>query len=213
MCICLSGAHLHVTEPVAAVALAIVRTHTLLSVLIHSESRRPRERERIIMFPLLSRLPQLSLKRGSQSTCLLIHLKLGNNRGTPRHTSTQPPLSLHPCLPSVVPSSHHFFPHSPASNFYLWRCLPGKTHSASVSALVRSLCTCFASSLASPLSSTWVLQRELPPPPPLPPPTRTDDSLPNTPLPPPCSAAGHRKRKNAESEHFRLYTARGKALV
>lgn len=112
------------------------------------------------MFPLLSRLPQLSLKRGSQSTCLLIHLKLCNNRGTP---------PLHPAAavsPSMSPlcrsSSHRFFPHFPASNFYSWRCSPGKTHSASVSALVRSLCTCFASSLASPLSSTWVLQREPP---------------------------------------------------
>lgn len=119
------------------------------------------------MFPLLSRLPQLSLKRGSQSTCLLIHLKLGNNRGTPPAPlapSTQPPLSLHPCLPSVVLPPTVFSPHSPASNFYSWRCSPGKTHSDSVSALVHSLCTCFASSPASPLSSTWVLQREPPAP-------------------------------------------------
>ena len=64
------------------------------------DRERDGERERIIMFPLLSRLPQLSLKRGSQSTCLLIHLKLGNNR-TPLAVSLPSP-------PVCISSSHCF---------------------------------------------------------------------------------------------------------
>lgn len=80
---------LHGNDALAAVAQAVVLIHSL-NVLIYceneSENERLRERERIIMFPLLSRLPQLSPKRGSQSTCLLIHLKLSNNR-TPQFVS------------------------------------------------------------------------------------------------------------------------------
>lgn len=45
------------------------------------------------MFPLLSQLPQLSPKRGSQSTCLLIHLKRSNNR-TPQFPSIYLSLAL-----------------------------------------------------------------------------------------------------------------------
>lgn len=63
-----------------------------------------------------------------------------------------------------------------------------------------SILMCFASSLASPLSSTRVQQRVLPP-------------LLVTLLPLPCLAAGHGERKNEETKHFRLYTARGKTMV
>lgn len=98
VCVCSSceWARLHDNDASAAVAQAIVLIHSL-NVLIYCENERLRERERIIMFPLLSRLPQLSLKRGRQSTCLLIHLKLSNNR--------TPPISLSPSL------SHFFPPH------------------------------------------------------------------------------------------------------
>lgn len=154
----MSGARLHGIDALAAVAQATVLIHSLI-VLIYwqneSENGRLRERERIIMFPLLSRLPQLSLKRGSQSTCLLIHLKLTNNRTPPHVSLSISPLTL--VLPPTVSSLFHikllfiallppiwvffFFPHSTSV-------------SAPISAL--SLCMCFASSLASPLSSTWV---------------------------------------------------------
>lgn len=83
---------LHGNDAPAAVAQAIVLIHSL-NVLIYCENESENEglgeRERIIMFSLLSRLPQLSLKRGRQSTCLLIHLKLCNNR-----TSQSLPLYL-----------------------------------------------------------------------------------------------------------------------
>lgn len=51
------------------------------------------DREGIIMFPLLSRLPQLSLKRDSQTACLLIHLNFSN---------TSPPMSASP--PTLPPT-------------------------------------------------------------------------------------------------------------
>lgn len=121
-CVCVPDcdwARLHCNDALAAVARAIVLIPSL-NVLIHceneSENGRLRERERIIMFPLLSRLPQLSLKRGSQSTCLLIHLKLSNNR-------TPPPMSLSPSLSPLthILSLHLFLPlfsHFSISNFY-----------------------------------------------------------------------------------------------
>lgn len=107
----MSVARLHGNNALAAVAQAIVLIHSL-GVLIHrqneSENGSLRERERIIMFPLLSRLPQLSLKRSSQSTCLLIHLKPTNNRTPPASMSLSTSLSF------FLPLFSHFF----VSNFY-----------------------------------------------------------------------------------------------
>lgn len=82
LCVCVldcEWACVHGNDALAAVARCAVVIHSL-DALIYCENERLRERERIIMFPLLSRLPQLSLKRGRLSTCLLIHLKLSNNR-------------------------------------------------------------------------------------------------------------------------------------
>lgn len=207
----MSVAHLHGNDALAAVAQAIVLIHSL-SVLIHrqneSENGSLRERERIIMFPLLSRLPQLSLKRSSQSTCLLIHLKLTNNR-TPASMSLSTSL-LTLVLPPTVFSLFHikllfialfpnmFFPSSSwvsvctslrALPLYVFRLQPRLTSQLYVDLAERSPPT-------------------HPTPPAIPP-----TSLLITLLPPLYFAAGHRKRKNAETEHFRLYTARGKAAV
>lgn len=149
---------LHGNDALAAVAQAIVLIHSL-NVLIYcgneSENERLRERERIIMFPLLSRLPQLSLKRGSQSTCLLIHLKLGNNR-TPQCLYLSLSLSLGLSLHFSLPCFHFSI-----SNFYSQRSTPiwfifPPSPSVSAPTSAPSLRMCFASSLASPLSSTWV---------------------------------------------------------
>lgn len=157
------------------------------------KNRRLRERERIIMFPLLSRLPQLSLKRGSRNTCLLIHLKQCNNR-TPRFPAISPSPS-----PSVFISPTCFFLtfpyqlsiHSTGPQYAFSPSLCAPT--SAPSHLMRFPC-----SLASPTNSTWISHRDLPP----------------LLVSPPflqCLAAGQRERKNEETKHFRLYTARGKA--
>lgn len=99
----MSGTCLHGNDAVAAVAQAIVLIHSL-SVLIYceNESENGRLRKRVNNYvSLLSRLPHLRLKRGSQSTCLLIHLKLSSKR-TPQC------LSL-PLLLFVLPLFPHFF--------------------------------------------------------------------------------------------------------
>lgn len=117
-------------------------------------NERLRERERIIMFPLLSRLPQLSPKRGSQSTCLLIHLELGNNR--------TPPICLCLSLPRSFISvclCFHTFPY-PTSIRSTGQGICFLSVSAATSAT--SLLIHRASSLTSPLGSTWVYQRAPP---------------------------------------------------
>lgn len=205
----MSVARLHGNDALAAVAQAIVLIHSL-SVLIHrqneSENGSLRERERIIMFPLLSRLPQLSLKRSSQSTCLLIHLKLTNNRTPPPPPCLYLPLSSLVLPPSVFSLFHikllfialfpnTFPPHSSS-------CLSVCTNLRALPLYVFRLQPRLTSQL-------YVDLAERTPAPPAEPPT----SLLVTLLPPPCFAAGHRKRKNAETENFRLYTARGKAAV
>lgn len=111
--VCVCGC-LHGNDVLAAVAQTVVLILSL-GVLIYceneSESGRLRERERIIMFPLLSRLPQLSPKRGSRSR-LLIHLQLCNNR-TPQFPSIYLSLSL---VRSLL-FFHSFFSHF-SKSFY-----------------------------------------------------------------------------------------------
>lgn len=109
------------------------------------------------MFPLLSRLPQLSPKRSSQSTCLLIHLKLGNNRTPPNF----PAPSLPTFLPLVFVSLFHICILFIALH-YVYLFLNFQSHSAQAPA--SSLLPCFPSSLASPLSSMWASHRAPPPP-------------------------------------------------
>lgn len=50
------------------------------------------------MFPLLSRLPQLSLKRDSQTACLLIHLNFSNKKTPPPPCLSVSPLTFPPTL-------------------------------------------------------------------------------------------------------------------
>lgn len=176
-----------------AVARCAVVIHSP-DALIYCENERLRERERIIMFPLLSRLPQLSLKRGRLSTCLLILLKLSNNR-TPQflwlylslsrrlYFFLLPIFSLFPIKLLVIPQ--YFFPlplclyqtRPPPTALHVFRLQPRLT-----SQLYRGLTE---SSLLSLLPFSL------------------------------CGAllGGTGKRKNEETKHFRLYTARGKAVV
>lgn len=143
----------HGNDALAAVARCAVVIHSP-DALIYCENERLRERERIIMFPLLSRLPQLSLKRGRLSTCLLIHLKLSNNR-TPQFL----------CLYLSLSRRLYFFLLPIFSLFPIKLLFIAQHPSIFFSSL--SVCTrldpppppffmCFASSLASPLSSTGV---------------------------------------------------------
>lgn len=127
------------------------------------------DREGIIMFPLLSRLPQLSLKRDSQTACLLIHLNFSNK---------SPP---HVCL--FLPS--HFLPllmHFLITNFYSYRCSPNIFSSPRASAMPPPP-ACLPPAASPHLSALRGFNRE--------PSTPTFLLI----IPPPCFAAGLRERK------------------
>lgn len=134
------------------------------------------------MFLLLSRLPQLSLKRSSQSTCLLIHLKLSNKR-TPQC------LSISLSSPSLfLPLFPHFF-HNKLLFIVLFPQYDGFFFlSASVCTnLSCSPSVCVLPPASPHLSALHGFSGESPPP-------HTHTSLLTT--PPPFFAAGYRKRKN-----------------
>lgn len=105
------------------------------------------------MFPLLSRLPQLSLKRGSRSTCLLIHLKHSNNR-TPLHL--RPP---HHIYLSISPFSLLSPASLPPITFPYQTSIPSSAPQYSLFLPPPLL----ASSLASPLGSNVGSAESTPP--------------------------------------------------
>lgn len=125
------------------------------------------------MFPLLSRLPQLSLKRDSQSACLLIHLNFSNKK--------TPPMSS--CFPSLFhPRLMHFLIqtsiHSAVLYYTFLSCTRPPPPSACVSPAASPHLSALRGFNGEPSTPTFLLI---------------------IPLPPPCFAAGHRERKKTKS--------------